>query len=71
MALLYSLKTDILFRDALFKFVKDEIDSYYLVDIQVYSKTTASKLWGTFDNTKAFLESPEKEKKKIRPTSSP
>lgn len=55
MALLYSLKTDILFRDALFKFVKDEIDSYYLVDIQVYSKTTATKLWGTFDNTKAFL----------------
>lgn len=71
MALLYSLKTDILFRDSLFKFVKDEIDSYYLVDIQVYEKTSASKLWGTYDNTKTFLESPEKEKKKIRPTSSP
>lgn len=36
MALLYSLKTDILFKNSLFKYVKDEIDSYYLVDIQVY-----------------------------------
>ncbi len=69
LTLLYSLKTDILFRDALFKFVKDEIDSYYLVDIQVYSKTNASRLWGSYDNTKVFLESPDK--KKIRPTSSP
>lgn len=60
MALLFSLKTDILFRESLFKFVKDEIDSYYLVDIQVYSKTNAAKLWGNYDNTKTFLESPEK-----------
>jgi len=35
--------------------VKDEIDSYYLVDIQVYSKTSAAKIWGTYDNTKNFL----------------
>lgn len=58
MALLYSLKSDILFRDALFKFVKDEIDSYYLVDVQVYSRSSSAKLWGTYDTTKAFLESP-------------
>ncbi len=36
MALLYSLKTDTLFKNSLFKYVKDEIDSYYLIDIQVY-----------------------------------
>lgn len=70
--LLYSLRTDTLFRDSIFKFVKDEIDSYYMVDVQVYEKGTASKVWGIYDNSKAYLESPEKpEKKRIRPTSSP
>ena len=70
--LLYSLRTDILFKDALFKFVKDDIDSYYLVDVQVYNKGSANRVWGIFDNSKAYMESPEKpEKKKIRPTSSP
>ena len=72
LVLLYSLRTDTLFKNSLFKFVKDEIDSYYLVDVQVYSKGSANKVWGIFDNTKAYMESPEKpEKKKIRPTSSP
>jgi hypothetical protein len=67
--LLYSLKTDLLFNDTLFKFVKDEIDSYYLVDIQVYSKGNAGELWGSYDNTKTFQELTGK--KKIRPSSSP
>lgn len=54
LVLLYSLRTDILFKDSLFKFVKDEIDSYYMVDVQVYSKGTANKVWGIFDNSKAY-----------------
>ena len=65
MTLLFSLRSDILFKDAMFKFVKDEIDSYYLVDVQVYSRTSGSKVWGNYDNTKTFVESPEKEKKKL------
>ena len=72
LVLLYSLRTDVLFKDALFKFVKDDIDSYYLVDVQVYKKGSANRVWGIFDNSKAYMESPERpENKKIRPTSSP
>lgn len=68
--LLYSLRTDILFQDSMFKYVKDEIDSYYLIDLHVYKRTNAARVWGNFDNTKTFVESPEKQKK-IRPASSP
>lgn len=71
LVLLYSLRTDVLFNDSIFKFVKDEIDTYYLVDIQVYSKGRSSRIWGNCDNTKTFAESPVKDKKRIRPTSSP
>ena len=43
-----------------------------MVDVQVYSRGVANRVWGIFDNSKAYLESPEKpEKKKIRPSSSP
>ena len=45
-------------KDCTFKFVKDEIETYYLVDLQVFSRTTASRVWGNFDKTKAFIESP-------------
>lgn len=36
----------------------------------MYQKTNATKVWGNFDNTKTFIESPEKQKK-MRPASSP
>lgn len=39
----------------MFKFVKDEIETYYLVDLQVYAKTNGGKVWGNFDHTKAFV----------------
>lgn len=42
---------------------------YYIVDLQVYQKTSASKLWGQFEKKKA--ESPVKLPVKRRPASSP
>lgn len=68
--LIYSLKTDILLEKCLFKFMKDQKTGYYyMVDIQAYQKSSASKLWGDFDKKKA--ESPTKAAVKRRPASSP
>ena len=50
--------------------MKDEKSgNYYLIDLQSYQKTSASKLWGEFEKKKA--ESPVKNNIKRRPASSP
>lgn len=68
--LIYSLKTDILLEKCLFKFMRDPKNSYYyIIDIQAYQKTSATKLWGEFEKKKA--ESPTKTNVKRRPASSP
>jgi hypothetical protein len=68
--LIHSLKTDILLEKCLFKFMKDpKTGYYYITDLQVYHKTSATRLWGEFDKKKA--ESPTKAAVKRRPTSSP
>jgi len=46
MILLYSLKSDLLIKSALFKFIKGEGSSFYLTDIQLYSKESAASIWG-------------------------
>lgn len=43
--------------------------NYYIVDLQVYNKVSATKLWGEFEKKKA--ESPTKAPVKRRPASSP
>lgn len=44
-------------------------DNYYIVDLQVYQKNSATKLWGEFEKKKS--ESPTKAAVKRRPASSP
>ena len=44
-------------------------DNYYIVDLQVYQKTSATRLWGEFEKKKS--ESPTKPTVKRRPASSP
>jgi len=43
--------------------------SYYLLDLQSYKNTSATKLWGEFEKKKS--ESPTKNAVKRRPASSP
>ena len=69
MLLLYSLRTDVLFEESLFKFIKDESDCFYLTDIQVYKKSQSTKVWGFYTERKAH--SPSKGKMRRRPASSP
>lgn len=46
MILLYSLKTEVLIKSSLFKFIKGQGSSFYLTDIQVYEKGKAASFWG-------------------------
>jgi hypothetical protein len=69
--LAYSIKTDVLIKNSLFKYIKGEGNSYYLTDIQVYEKGRAVYVWGE-------VRQPEKEriptspgKQRVRPSSSP
>lgn len=43
--------------------------NYYIVDLQVYQKVSAAKLWGEFEKKKT--DSPTKAPVKRRPASSP
>jgi hypothetical protein len=71
MLLLYSIKTDVLVKSALFKYIKGEGNSYYLSDIQVYEKGKASFIWGDIRNNEQSRVETSPTKKAIRPTSSP
>ena len=73
MILLYSLKSDVLIKSALFKFIKGEAGSFYLTDIQPQSKESAASIWGELRTSQPVQQrtvtSPGKPK--LRPSSSP
>ena len=71
MILLYSLKTEVLLKSSLFKFIKGQGSSFYLTDIQVYEKGKAASFWGEVRNSEHTRATTSPGKPKIRPSSSP
>ncbi len=69
--LLYSIKTDILVKNALVKFIKGENNSFYLTDIQVYERGKAATVWGEIRHCETAQQENSPSKQKKRPTSSP
>lgn len=71
LVLLYSIKTDILIKNALFKFIKAENNGFYLTDIQIYEKGRPATLWGDIRHCEPNQETSPSKLPRKRPTSSP
>ena len=71
MLLLYSVKTDVLIKSSLLKFIKGEGNNFYLTDIQVYDKGKAHYLWGDIRHMEQKRVNTSPSRQMPRPSSSP